>query len=263
MTGLYSSGTQTAQALALWVGAVPKGRIESTVQALATDVMTRGITFGFLGVQYVFETLARFNRTDAALYCLLQSNSGYGHQIYNMYEPSTSLWESWNGDTMHQWLAESSRSHHYQASISTFFRKHIAGLDMVEGSCGWKHIRVRSKAIDLPLHLARQIPAVAASVKTHRGIVSVSWKRMYVRESAVYAGVDMNISIPSTSQADVFIPKIFGNQTKIWSDHTLLWTTEALFEHETLNGKSYIMMHDENFAILRLKGDSMNLQIRS
>lgn len=43
--------------------------------------------------------------------------------MFSKYEPSTALWESWDGDTMHQWVAESSRDHHYQASIHTFIRK--------------------------------------------------------------------------------------------------------------------------------------------
>ena len=49
--GVYSTGTQMAQAAALWLDAVPASRLASVVDQLATSVTTTGITFGFLGVQ--------------------------------------------------------------------------------------------------------------------------------------------------------------------------------------------------------------------
>lgn len=74
--GVYSTGTQMAQAAALWVGAVPSTELPKHVANLAEDVVQNGVTFGFLGVQYVFEALAKNGRVDAALECLLRTSDG-------------------------------------------------------------------------------------------------------------------------------------------------------------------------------------------
>jgi hypothetical protein len=47
---------------------------------------------------------------------------------------------------MHQWLDESSRDHHYSASISTFLRKYLAGLDQPWGATAWETIKCRPEA---------------------------------------------------------------------------------------------------------------------
>ena len=74
--GVYSTGTQMAQAAALWIGAVPATELPRHIANLAEDVALNGVTFGFLGVQYVFEALAQHGRVDAALECLLRTTDG-------------------------------------------------------------------------------------------------------------------------------------------------------------------------------------------
>ncbi len=250
-TGVYSTGTQMAQGAALWLDAVPAIRLATTVSALADDVTKNGLTFGFLGVQYVFEALARHNRTDAAIECLLRTGDGYGHEVYNLFEPATSLWESWDGDTMHQWVDESSRSHHYQASISTFLRRYVAGLDVAPGSAGWAVVRVRPEGALLPPRLAAQLPAAAARVATHRGTVGVSWALRSGGVSngsvswssnhststttssgtpggtdantAVISAVEVNVTLPATSTGEVHVPKSFGSNTRVLLGDQVVW----------------------------------------
>ena len=61
-------------------------------------------------MRYVFEALSKVNRTDIALQMLSQTEyPSFGYQITNTLEPATSLWESYDAPTMHQWLDESSR----------------------------------------------------------------------------------------------------------------------------------------------------------
>ena len=78
------------------------------------------------------------NRTDVALKMLnVTAYPSFGFQIKNKLEPATSLWESYDAPSMHQWVDESSRDHHYSASINTFMRKYLAGLDQPLGSAGF------------------------------------------------------------------------------------------------------------------------------
>jgi alpha-L-rhamnosidase len=179
--GLYGAGTQAAQAVALWTGAAKVGGVAANVSAwLGNAMVTGGLTFGFIGVRYAYEALALNGGIESALRALLQVDyPSYGFELYNLYEPTTNLWESWDAPTHRQWLDESSRSHHYQASIHTFLRKHVVGLDMPAGASAWSAIAVRPyAALPLPADLAAAVPHARVTVESYRGTVEVSWARM-------------------------------------------------------------------------------------
>ena len=173
--GVYGDATPTAFAAALWVGAVPDALLPAVVERFVWQLSSAGYglqTLGFIGVRYVFEALARVNRTDVALRMLNRTAyPSFGYQITNVLEPATSLWECQDAPTMHQWVDESSRSHHYSASINTFLRKYLAGLDQVRGSVAWAVVKCRPEASLLPTLL----PTASATVRTARGLVGCSW----------------------------------------------------------------------------------------
>jgi hypothetical protein len=200
----YGTGTQMAQAMPLWLGVVPPAIVPTLVANLADDVSNNGLSVGFIGVRYLFEALARANRTDAALACLLRIEyPGYGAEVYSEFEPATSLWESWDGDTMHQWLDESSRDHHYQASINTFLRKYVVGLDQPDGSFGWSTVRFRPEpAANLPDGLAVALPGAAVSIATHRGQIDAQWLRL------PNGTVVIELEIPAGSVGEVHVPLV-------------------------------------------------------
>ena len=92
-TSAYSTGTQMAQAVAIWLGIVPEEKLAPLVAKLAKEVVSRGVTIGFVGVRYLFEALAQQNQIQAALQCIERPGyPGYHYEIYNKYEPATSLW---------------------------------------------------------------------------------------------------------------------------------------------------------------------------
>ena len=95
----------------------------------------------------------------------------FGWQITNSYEPATSLWESYDAPTMRQWLDESSRDHHYSASINTALRKTLAGLDMPTAENAWSVVKCRPEAAHWP-HL---LPSASAILESRRGQVGCSW----------------------------------------------------------------------------------------
>ena len=69
---------------------------------------------------------------------------------------------------MHQWVDESSRDHHYSASINTFIRKFIGGLDQPRGSIAWEVVRCKPDAARYPDLLGE----ASASLESRRGTVS-------------------------------------------------------------------------------------------
>ena len=140
---------------------------------------------------------------------------------YNLYEPSSSLWESWDAPTHRQWLDESSRNHHYQASIHTFLRKHVVGLDMPSGAAAWSAVAVRPyAALPLASDLAAAVPYARATVEAHRGLLEVSWARMAT-------GLQLNVTLPSGSGGTVSVPKTFGLTTTCLESGVTVWSGEA------------------------------------
>ena len=178
--GVYGDATPTAFAAALWVGAVPDDLLPAVVERFVWQLSSTGYSMesmGFIGVRYVFEALARVNRTDVALRMLARTEyPSFGYEITNDLEPATSLWECADAPTMHQWVDESSRNHHYSASINTFLRKFVAGLDQPRGSAAWAVVKCRPEAALLPTLL----PAASATVRSARGLVGCSWSAVPV-----------------------------------------------------------------------------------
>ena len=222
--GLYGAGTQAAQAVALWTGAAAAAGVAANVSAALAGAMTRGgLAFGFLGVKYAFEALALNGHVDAALRTLLQTGfPSFGYELFNEFEPTTNLWESFDAPTHRQWLDESSRSHHYQASLNTFFRKHVVGLDMPAGAAAWASVAVRPfAALPLAADLAAALPHARATLAAHRGTVEVSWARVGA------AALQLNVTLPSGCEGTVSVPKSAGAATAVAEGGASVWAQGA------------------------------------
>lgn len=140
---------------------------------------------------------------------------------YHLYEPSSALWESWDAPTHRQWLDESSRNHHYQASVHTFLRKHVVGLDMPQGAAAWSAVAVRPyAALPLAADLSAALPFARATVAAHRGVLEVSWAR-------TAPGLQLNVTLPSGSAGTVSVPKTFGARTSCSEGGVTVWDSGA------------------------------------
>jgi len=220
--GLYGAGTQAAQAVALWTGVAASAGVAGSVSAwLGQSMATGGLTFGFIGVKYAFEALALNGQIEAALRTLLQTNfPSFGYELFNEYEPTSSLWESFDAPTHRQWLDESSRNHHYEASINSFLRKHVAGLDMPVGAAAWSAVAVRPyAALPLAADIAAAVPFARATLQAHRGLVEVSWAR------SPAGGLQLNATLPSGSEGTVSVPKSFGAATAVSEGGAPVWAS--------------------------------------
>jgi hypothetical protein len=164
--------------------------------------------------------------------------SGFHYEIYNEYEPSSTLWESWNVNTQvcvsTQMIpvpstncarcplqkcitCETSRNHHYRASINTFLRKYVAGLDMTVGTAAWSSIRVRPEAA-LLTGSSNPLPSAAATIDSHRGTIHAAWQHQSRGNSFA-----LNVTIPAGAQAEIHVPIIFGEATEIQESGYQVW----------------------------------------
>ena len=71
-----------AQAVALWTGVAAGAGVAASVSAsLAQDMVSQGLTTGFIGVRYAYEALALNGHIEAALRTLLRTSyPSYGEQ---------------------------------------------------------------------------------------------------------------------------------------------------------------------------------------
>jgi alpha-L-rhamnosidase len=227
--GLYGAGTQAAQAVALWTGVAAVAGVATNVSAWLGSNMAGpngSLTFGFIGVRYAFEALALtggVSGIEAALRCLLQTTyPSYGFELYNLYEPTSNLWESWDAPTHRQWLDESSRSHHYQTSIHTFLRKHVCGLDMPPGASAFSSVTVRPyAALPIAADLAAAVPLARITLAHHRGLIEVSWARQPA------GSLQLNATLPSGTAGTVSVPKTFGAATAVSEGGAAVWAAGA------------------------------------
>jgi alpha-L-rhamnosidase len=70
MGSVYGDGTITAMGCALWLELTPPELLPAVIEnfvALLASSQYRMIGMGFIGVRYVYEALAKVNRTDVAL----------------------------------------------------------------------------------------------------------------------------------------------------------------------------------------------------
>jgi hypothetical protein len=185
----YGVGTQDEHALALWIGAPPTaelaGAVATTLVAQIEEMIAKaenatspttkpkGVDFvGGVGVRFLFEALARNGHAATALKLAMKTTwPGYGYMFYNELEPSTTLWELWGGDDGA--ASMDSRNHIYSASISTFFYKHISGIDA--SRAGFDHINIAPISLEDGTEGADSLWAAEAQVGTPHGPVVSSW----------------------------------------------------------------------------------------
>ena len=102
--GFYADGGQTAQVLALQIDAPPDAATKASVlKVLVDDIVVthkNHTTCGIIGWRWELDVLSENGFADVA-YALItqQTYPGYGYEILNKYEPATTVWELWDGDT--------------------------------------------------------------------------------------------------------------------------------------------------------------------
>jgi hypothetical protein len=164
VTGLYASGSQTAQSLALVMGLVPSGREGDVLAALVKDVRSRGdgLTAGDVGFRYLLRALADGGRSDVVFDMNSRSDKpGYGFQLK---AGATSLAEAWDAGRA------SSQNHFMLGHIIEWFYRDLAGIGPDPEGPGFKRIRFRPQPVG-GLTWAR------AALETVRGRVESEWRQ--------------------------------------------------------------------------------------
>jgi alpha-L-rhamnosidase len=184
-TGLYAKDSQTAQALPLCFGMVPKGERPLAEQQLLNNIRdTRKdhVSSGIVGTLYLFYTLMALDRNDVAYAMAVQEDyPGWGNMVRN---GATTVWEQWNGT--------SSLNHPALGAADVWFYQALTGIRPDLGGPGFEKVIVKPAVVG-------DLTWAKASYKSMYGTIRSDWKRE--GQSLL-----LHVAIPANTTAAVYVP---------------------------------------------------------
>jgi hypothetical protein len=185
-TKSYDRGSQTANAMPLYLGLVPEQDRASVLENLVADIHAHKdhVTAGDIGFHYVVAALSRYGRSDVLYDMLMRTDSpSYGYQLS---KGATTLTEAWDADPT------SSQNHFMLGHAEDWFYRGLAGID-------FDLSRAKPERIRLAPALTSGAKQASATVKTVLGTIQSSWSRSSEGWSAEFV-------VPAGAQATLILP---------------------------------------------------------
>jgi len=182
----YATGSQAANAMALFMGLVEPQYRKAVVNNLVKDIRTRGnaLSAGDIGYRYVLRALEDAGRSDI-IFDMNSRNDvpGYGYQLAH---GATALTESW------QAYPSVSNNHFMLGHLMEWFYAGLAGIKQAEGSAGYKKIIIHPQPVG-------DITHTKAEYHSAYGLIKSEW----TRTSGTFT---LKITIPANTTAEIYLP---------------------------------------------------------
>lgn len=182
----YDSASQTANAMALYMGIVEPQYKKSVVDALIKDIQNRNnaLTAGDIGYRYVLRALEDAGRNDV----IFEMNNrddvpGYGYQLKH---GATALTESW------QAYPSVSNNHLMLGHLMEWFYAGLVGIKQTKGSIAWKEIEIKPEPVG-------DISSAKASYYSPYGLIVSDWQ---IKGD----NFELKVEIPANIFATVYLP---------------------------------------------------------
>ena len=188
-TNQYATGSQTSNAIPLYLDIVPKEKIDAVVSNLVEDIRAKHhghLSTGMLGANALACALPKHGRADVMY--TIATRKTFPSWGYMISKGATTLWESWQDDPQ-QRLSLNMKLH---GSVDKFFYKDLAGIR--PDAPGYKRITIKPQVVG-------DLTYVRASLKTVRGPAAVDWRKGP-------KSFDMKVTIPPNTTARVSVPKL-------------------------------------------------------
>ena len=182
----YATGSQTANAMAIFMEIVQPENKQAVLNNLVNDIKAHGtrLTTGDIGNRYLFRTLAT-NRLNELMYQMFNHEEapGYGFQLKN---GATTLTEQWDPRRGASW------NHFMLGQIDEWFFASLAGIQVDTKKAGMQHFNIKPE-------ITNDLKFVSASTETLYGKIAVDWKK----ESGQFL---LQVQVPANCSADVYLP---------------------------------------------------------
>jgi alpha-L-rhamnosidase len=245
-TGNYANGTQTANALPLFLDMVPKDHRGQVAGNLDNDILYHHdthLTTGFIGVRYLMPLLTELG--DSYLAYDLAVQTTYPSWGYMAANGATTLWELWQNKTG---PSMNSHDHHMMGSVDAWFYESLGGINVDPDHPGYRHIRIEPQVV-------RDLTSVSATVGTVRGNVTSSW----THEPGV---ITLQVDVPVNSTATVSIPKdeemtqitVHEGDRTVWEKGQFVEGTPGVTAGKLVDGRAVLEVGSGHYAF-RLNGE--------
>ncbi len=200
-TNQYATGSQTSNALPLYLGMVAEGREKVVAKNIVNDIMITHnghLSTGIIGTNALAQVLSRWGWANVMYQIATQTTfPSWGYEVL---KGATTLWEAF------EYSPHWSLNMKMFGSVEKFLYQDLAGIS--PASPGYKQITIKP-------HVLGDLTSISASIKTVRGMVSSSWEK-------TDDVLTLQVSIPVNSQAKVSMPKMgLGNVTVKESSKTI------------------------------------------
>ncbi len=245
ITRNYAGGSQTANALPLFLGLVPDNLRGSVWGNLFNDLVYKHdshLTTGIIGTKYIFDVITAFGNSDLAYDILTRTDfPSYGYMIKN---GATTLWELWQkreGPSMN------SHNHPMFGSVGAWFYRALAGINLAPESQAFRKLIIRPQMV-------RDLTHASGSIYTINGPVSCSWQRADRK-------IIVEVAIPMGSQAEIYIPVFKLRNLKLSESGELIWAENRLqkkvpgIEDVQQKGGNFIIKAGSGRYVFSLEGE--------
>lgn len=198
-TNTYAEGTQTAQALALYLGLPPIGKEKQVAEKLHKLVVNNNyfLDFGVIGSKTVPRMLTKYGYVEDAMKMVTKKEGpSWGYWVENL--GLTTLAEEWMVDQVKN---GSSLNHVFLGDVSAWMVNQLAGINYDPENPGFSHILITP-------HFVKDLSWVKGQYQSVKGFISSEWKR----ENGI---VTLNVTIPEGCRASIITEG--GQKTNVGS----------------------------------------------
>lgn len=185
-TRQYATGSQTANAMAVYMGLVEDQHKNAVIKNLIKDIRDRknSLTAGDIGYRYVLRVLEEAGGSDVIFDMNSRSDvPGYGMQIE---KGATALTESWAA------LPTVSNNHFMLGHLMEWLYSGLGGIRQAGGGVAFNHIRIEPEVVG-------DLTAAHVSYNSPYGEISSSWTK--IEKEFI-----LEVNIPVNTKADIYFP---------------------------------------------------------
>lgn len=185
-TKQYATGSQTANAIAVYMGLVDDTDKNAVIENLVKEIKARNnaLTAGDIGYRYVLRVLEEAGCSDVIFDMNSRSDvPGYGWQLAH---GATALTESW------QAYGFVSNNHFMLGHLMEWFYSGLAGIRLAPDGIGFNQIEIHPS-------LVGDLTFAKASYQSPYGTIRSGWKK----EKGV---IKLDAEIPANTKAFIYVP---------------------------------------------------------
>ncbi|HEY9003493.1 MAG TPA: family 78 glycoside hydrolase catalytic domain [Mucilaginibacter sp.] len=193
-TKQYGSGSQTANAMAVYMQLVEPQYKKAVIANIIKDIRDRGnsLTAGDIGYRYLLQVLENAGRSDVVFDMNSRSDvPGYGYQLA---KGATALTESW------QARSAVSNDHLMLGHLMEWFYSGLGGIDAAAGAIASNKIVIKPEPVG-------DITYAKTSYHSPYGVISTDWKKSDSK-------FELTVQIPANTSAAIYLPARKGDNIR-------------------------------------------------